>query len=199
MERALIVGLGNPGKEFQGNRHNVGFQAVDCVAARYHVVFSRQKNHARVAFTTIVGRPVVLAKPQSFMNRSGVPVAGLMKFYKIAPENMIVAFDDLDLPAGTLRLRASGGSGGHNGLKSIIGALGTQLFPRVRIGIGRPPGRMDPAAYVLQDFAPDQHPLVRDVLERAADAVESWLQYGINLAMSRYNGPSNLGTEDQAR
>ena len=192
MERALIVGLGNPGREYSRNRHNVGFQVIDRLAARHDMAFSRLLHGAFVTSGKIEGRPVVLAKPHAFMNLSGTPVAALMRFYKVLPEDLLVVFDDLDLPVGTIRLRPEGGSGGQNGLKSIIDRIGTPQFSRVRIGIGRPPGRMDPAAYVLQDFGPDQQALISDVIDRAVDAIQAWLRDGITLAMSKFNAPGNF-------
>lgn len=192
-ERALIVGLGNPGQRFRNNRHNVGFQIADVLAARHALTLRRRQNGALVASGKIADRPVVLAKPQSYMNRSGIPVAALQRFYRVPLDRLLVICDDLDLPLGTLRLRPAGGSAGQNGLKSIIDRLGTEEFPRMRIGIGRPPGMMDPAAYVLQDFYSDQWPVIQSVWERAADAVETWLRDGITLAMSRHNTPAPTG------
>jgi PTH1 family peptidyl-tRNA hydrolase len=184
----LIVGLGNPGRKYRHNRHNVGFMALDQLARRNQLDFTRQQSDAIVSVGTIAGSRVVLAKPQTFMNKSGVPVAVLRRFYKVADEDLLVIFDDLDLPVGTLRIRPFGGSSGHNGMKSLIERLGTQGFPRVRIGIGRPPGRMDPARYVLKGFDKDQRPLVEQVYDRAALAVETWIEYGIESAMTEYNG-----------
>ncbi|NDJ35217.1 MAG: aminoacyl-tRNA hydrolase, partial [Chloroflexi bacterium] len=132
------------------------------------------------------------AKPQTYTNKSGGPVGALVRFYKLDPANLLVVGDHLDLEAGTLRMRPSGGSGGLNGIKDIIRHLGTEEFARLRIGIGRPPGKMDPAAYVLQDFKGDEIALFKEVRERAADAIESWLTEGIELAMSRHNGPITL-------
>ncbi len=188
-DKFLIVGLGNPGREYAANRHNVGFHAVDHLAARHNLSFSRMQDGAMTVSGRIAGQSVILAKPQQYMNRSGTAVGALSKFYKIPPENVLVIFDDLDLPTGTVRLRPSGGSGGQNGMKHIIQRLGTQDFPRVRIGIGRPPGRMQPADYVLQDFGADEKILIAEALDRAADAVETWLRDGVELAMSRHNGP----------
>jgi peptidyl-tRNA hydrolase, PTH1 family len=189
-ERLLIVGLGNPGREYKKNRHNVGFQIVDQFAARHGLEFSRQQSNAVIASGTIAGRAVTLAKPMTFMNRSGGPVSALMRFYKLEPEQLLVIVDDLDLPTGTVRLKPEGGSGGQNGMKDIISRLATQSFPRMRIGIGRPPGKMDSAAYVLQDFSTDQQALIDVTYERASDAVETWLRDGIVLAMSRHNAPA---------
>jgi PTH1 family peptidyl-tRNA hydrolase len=203
-ERYLIVGLGNPGREYKANRHNVGFQVVDHLAARHGLTFSRQQHNAIIATGEIRGQSVILAKPQSYMNESGGPVGALHRFYKIELDHLLIIFDDLDLPVGMLRLRRSGGSGGHKGMKSIIARLGSEEFPRLRVGIGRPPGRMDPAAYVLQDFDHSQLPVMQSVYERAADAVEAWLVDGIEVAMGRYNRiperPSGLseGTSDES-
>lgn len=203
-ERYLIVGLGNPGREYKANRHNVGFQIVDHLAARHGLAFTRQQHNAFIATGEIRGRAVILAKPQSYMNESGGPVGALFRFYKIELDHLLIIFDDLDLPIGTLRLRRSGGSGGHKGMKSIIARLGSENFPRLRVGIGRPPARMDPADYVLQDFDDSQLPIIQAVYERAADAIEAWLVEGIELAMGRYNRlperPSELseGTSDES-
>ena len=189
-ERALIVGLGNPGREYKKNRHNVGFQVVDRLAERHGMSFNRQQNGAFVTSGFVNGSPVIVAKPQGYMNRSGIAVAALQKFYKILPERLLIVSDDLDLPVGTIRLRPSGGSGGQNGVKNIIQRLGTEEFPRVRVGIGRPPGRMDAAAYVLQDFGAEEMDIIETVRDRAVDAIETWLSDGITLAMSRHNAPA---------
>ncbi len=189
-EKHLVVGLGNPGRPYQHNRHNVGFHVVDRLAERHGLTFSRQQNGALVASGSIGGCPVILAKPQKFMNLSGGPVAALVKFYRIPPQRLLVIYDDLDLPLAVIRLRPAGGSGGHKGVQNIIERLGRQDFARLRVGIGRPPGRMDPADYVLQDFSAEQLPLIEGAWERAADAVEVWLSEGIEQAMSRFNGLS---------
>jgi PTH1 family peptidyl-tRNA hydrolase len=188
-EKYLIVGLGNPGRKYKNHRHNVGFQIVDYLARRHGLAFTRRQSKAFVTTGNIAGKAVVLAKPQGYMNKSGVAVAALWKFYKVEAEHLLVVFDDLDLPLGTLRMRPSGGSSGQKGMESIIERLGIEDFPRLRVGIGRPPGRMDPAAYVLQDFGKGQQPVIEETYERAADAIESWLRDGIALAMSRHNGP----------
>jgi PTH1 family peptidyl-tRNA hydrolase len=186
----LIVGLGNPGLEYATDRHNVGFQVVDALARDHSLPFSRQKAKARVAEGTIHGRRVILVKPQTFMNLSGKPVNRLSQLFKVPPEQLLVVYDDLDLPLGRLRLRPEGGSGGHKGMRSIADDLGTQAFPRLRIGIGRPPGRMDPADYVLQPFAKDEQDIVDDVVEEAVAAIECWLTEGVVAAMDRFNRPA---------
>lgn len=187
MERFLIAGLGNPGREYAGNRHNVGFRCVERFAAVHGLSFSKRQKKARVALGTVDDHPLVLARPRTFMNKSGQAVAPLVRFYKIPLERVLLIYDDLDLPLGTTRLRPSGGSGGHRGVRSVIQQLGSQAFARLRIGIGRPPGRMDPADYVLQDFSAEEEVLLDEVLEHAVDAIEAWLDQGIEAAMSRYN------------
>lgn len=183
----LIPGLGNPGTRYAGNRHNVGFQVLDLLAARHNLRFDRSEHRAVVAHGRIAGQRVLLAKPQTYMNESGRAVGPLARFYKVAPEQIMVVFDDLDLPQGTIRLRPQGGAGGHNGMRSIIEHLATDNFPRLRIGIGRPPGQMDPAAYVLQDFRPEEEAEMTLVRQEAADALELWLREGLPSAMNRYN------------
>lgn len=192
METYLIAGLGNPGPEHAANRHNVGFRCVERLAAGHGLTFDKRQKNGRVALGEIVGRRVVLVQPQTFMNKSGGAVVALARFYQVPPQRMLVCYDDLDLPLGTVRLRPEGGSGGHKGMRSIIEHLGSQNFPRLRIGIGRPPGRMDPAAYVLQDFSAEEQPLVEETLERAVAAIETWLREGIVMAMSRHNRGGGL-------
>ncbi len=187
-QRALIVGLGNPGDEYAAHRHNVGFRVVDALAGAHGLNFSREKGaKARVAQGRIDGRPVVLAKPQTFMNLSGQAVVRLSRSRDVPPERILVVYDDLDLPLGRLRLRPEGGSGGHKGMRSIIDSLGSQAFPRLRVGIDRPPGRMDPADYVLRPFAGDEKAVFAAVLERAVAAIELWLAEGIVAAMDEFN------------
>jgi PTH1 family peptidyl-tRNA hydrolase len=172
----LIAGLGNPGSRFEGNRHNIGYQAVDELADTFRLTFSRTEHDALTAHGTIADERVILAKPQTFMNESGKAVQALTSYYKIPPERLLVIYDDLDLPLGTVRFRQEGSSGGHRGVQSIINRLSTRQFPRLRLGIGRPPGRMDPAAYVLQDFSEDEEPVMWDVLRMAKDLAEKWIK-----------------------
>lgn len=186
-ETYLIVGLGNPGVQYARNRHNVGFRCLHRLAAAHGLTFGRRQRQARVASGTICGRRVVLALPQTFMNESGRAVAPLVQFYKVPLGRLLVVYDDLDLPSGTIRLRPEGGSGGHKGMRSIIQRLGSQEFPRLRIGIGRPPGQMDPADYVLQNFSAEEEPVIKEALERTVTAIETWLAEGIEEAMERYN------------
>ncbi len=185
--RSLIVGLGNPGPRYAANRHNVGFCCLNLLSTAHGLAFDKRQKHARVALGTIHGQRVVLAKPQTFMNESGRAAVPLARFYRVPAERLLVVYDDLDLPLGTVRLRPEGGSGGHKGMRSIIEHLGDQGFPRLRIGIGRPPGRMAPAAYVLRDFSAEEVPLLEETLERAVTAIETWLREGVEVAMSRYN------------
>ena len=187
---SLVVGLGNPGDEYARHRHNVGFQVVDALAQAHGLAFSRRKDaRARVAEGRIGHRLVLLAKPQAFMNLSGRSVGRLSRGHGIPPERILVVYDDLDLPLGRLRLRPEGGSGGHKGMRSIIEVLGTQAFPRLRVGIDRPPGQMDPAEYVLQPFEEEQQSLLTSVVQRAVAAVECWLAEGIVAAMDQFNQP----------
>jgi len=188
-ERFLVVGLGNPGREYEHTRHNVGFRCADALVRRHGIPWEpKKKSKATVADGLIAGQRAMIAKPQTFMNLSGSTVQGLAAFYQIPPDHILVVFDDLDLPPGTLRIRPKGGSGGHKGMTDIIRKLGTQDFPRIRFGIGRPPGRMDPAAFVLQRFGSDDEAVVEDGVQRVLAAVELWLAEGIDQAMNRYNG-----------
>ena len=186
-ERWLIAGLGNPGQRYADNRHNVGFQCLDRLARAHRLMFDKQQHRGRLAMGRIEGRPVLLLKPQTFMNESGRSVTPAARFYKVPPQRLLVIYDDLDLPQGTVRLRANGGSGGHKGMRSIIAELGDQDFPRVRVGIGRPPGRMDPAAYVLQDFGEEELALMVEVYDWVVQAAECWLSEGIEIAMTHFN------------
>jgi PTH1 family peptidyl-tRNA hydrolase len=184
----LIVGLGNPGREYRETRHNIGFMLVDYLAKRLGVSFTRLESKALVTKGEYQGRRLVLAKPQTFMNLSGSAVGSLVRFYKVPMPNLLVAYDDVDLPLGTIRLRAEGGSAGQKGMASIIERLGRQDFPRLRLGIGRPPGRMEAADYVLQPFKKDEAELLPVVLERAVEAVLVFVTSGLDTAMNQYNG-----------
>ncbi len=186
-ETFLFVGLGNPGREYKVNRHNIGFMVIDRLSVRLTLSLTRFHSKALVGDTHYEGKKLLLAKPQTYMNLSGQAVAGLTRFYKLPLSNLLVIHDDLDLPFGTLRLRPGGGSGGQKGVASIIESLGTQAFPRLRLGIGRPPGRMDAAAYVLQDFPDSDSILLSEVLDRAADAALCFLSCGLDEAMNRFN------------
>jgi PTH1 family peptidyl-tRNA hydrolase len=187
-ETFLLVGLGNPGREYKDNRHNVGFMAIDRLVVRLNARGMKLQSKAIVVTATYEERKLILAKPQTFMNLSGQSVQGLAHFYKVPLTNLMVLSDDLDIPFGTIRIRASGGAGGQRGMASTIERLGTRDFPRLRIGIGRPPGRMDPAAYVLQDFSKDEARTLSDVLNHAADAALEFVVKGLNASMNKFNG-----------
>ncbi|WP_150236709.1 aminoacyl-tRNA hydrolase [Nocardiopsis quinghaiensis] len=184
-ERWLVVGLGNPGPKYAGNRHNAGFLVLDALAGgeRWKV----HKAHAEVVETRLDGAPVVLAKPRSFMNLSGGPVAGLARFYKVPVERIVVVHDELDIDYGALKLKQGGGPGGHNGLKSMTASLSSPDYIRVRFGVGRPPGRTDPAAYVLKDFSSAERAELDLNVERAADAVRTVLTEGLGRAQNIYH------------
>ena len=184
----LIVGLGNPGSQYRKNRHNVGFMVLDALAESAGIPLRRVSFQALVGKGSLAGAPAILAKPQTFMNNSGQSVAPLMRFYKIPLDHLLVVHDDLDLPYGTLRLRPQGGAGGQRGMGSIIGKLNTQEFARLRMGIGRPPGRMDPKDYVLYDFDADQVEFLPEVLQRGTDAIHRFIRDGIEQAMNDFNG-----------
>jgi PTH1 family peptidyl-tRNA hydrolase len=185
----LIVGLGNPGAKYASQRHNVGFMAIDRLAARYGVAVDRPRNNALVGEGEVAGRRALLVKPQTFMNVSGEAVGPLLKRNGAPPADLLVVYDDLDLPLGKLRLREKGSAGGHNGMKSIIQAIGSDAFPRVRIGIGRPEAEGRTAIeHVLGRFLPDEQDTLDSVLDRAVQAIECFLEEGIQPAMNRYNG-----------
>ena len=186
-ERYLIVGLGNPGPRYAGTRHNAGFLVADELAARIGATFKAHKGRADVVEGRLAGQPVVIAKPKSYMNESGGPVVAISRFYKVGVERIIVVHDELDLPFGGLRLKRGGGEGGHNGLKSTSAALGSKEYLRVRFGIGRPPGRQDPADYVLREFAAAERKELAFLVDRAADAVETLLVKGLEAAQNEFN------------
>jgi PTH1 family peptidyl-tRNA hydrolase len=183
----IVVGLGNPGRRYQGTRHNIGFAVADEVARRGQAVFESGRGET---LTARIGRgpaALLVVKPLTMMNLSGEAVAAVAGFYKVDPSAMLVAADDVNLPLGRLRLRAGGTAGGHNGLKSIIGCLGTEEFPRLRVGVGRGDPRRDLADHVLAVFDDDERDEVDRAIARAADAVETFLAEGIEAAMNRYN------------
>jgi peptidyl-tRNA hydrolase, PTH1 family len=192
-EQYLIVGLGNPGREYRETRHNMGFMAVDVLAGAMQASLTRVQSKALIGQGSYMGKRVILAKPQTFMNLSGQAVSSLVRFYKIPLERLLVIHDDIDLPFGTLRMRPDGGAGGQKGLASIITQLGTKTFPRLRLGVGRPPGRMEAAGYVLQEFSAQDKELLGAVFERARDAVAVYLQDGLEKAMTQYNGELTKG------
>lgn len=183
----LFIGLGNPGREYRSTRHNSGFMVLDRLAERLNDSFSKFESRALITKCKYEGSRLILAKPQTFMNDSGQSVGGLVHFYKVPISNIMVVYDDVDLPLGTLRIRPGGGSAGQKGMQSIIEKLGTDDFPRMRIGIGRPPGRMDAAAYVLQDFSKNEREILPEIFDKAVDAVLSFVKDGLEKAMTRYN------------
>ncbi|MEU0499597.1 aminoacyl-tRNA hydrolase [Nocardia sp. CA-107356] len=183
---ALVVGLGNPGPEYERTRHNIGFLVADVLAQRVGGRFAvHKKSGADLLQARLDGRQVLIAKPRSFMNLSGRPVAALAKFFSVPPTEVIVVHDELDLPFGQVRLKRGGGEGGHNGLRSVSSALTTKDYLRTRIGIGRPPGRQDPADYVLKPFSSAERKEVPVIVEQAADAVELLLRVGLEPAQNQ--------------
>lgn len=183
----LVLGLGNPGSGYAGNRHNVGFLVVDGLARRMGSKFKAHKARADVVEGRLSGTRTVLARPRTFMNDSGTAAAGLRDFFKVPLERIVVVHDELDLPYGGLRLKLGGGDNGHNGLKSLRRSLGSGEFHRVRFGVGRPPGRLDPAAFVLRDFGAAERKDLEVYVERAADAVEALIADGLDKAQNTYN------------
>ncbi len=198
-ERWLIVGLGNPGRKYQQTRHNVGWFVLDELARRHSLQFSRNAHGARLAEGNVLGRSVILAKPQGYMNRSGQPVSSVLRYWRLGTERLLVVLDDLDQPAGNLRIRTTGGAGGQRGLQDIIHQLGTRDFSRLRLGVGRPPGRMEAAAWVLKPLRGDDLIQAQEMVGRAANAVETWLQFGTEAAMTRHNGDGTGAPTQQRR
>jgi PTH1 family peptidyl-tRNA hydrolase len=195
IETFLIVGLGNPGRKYRETRHNVGFMLLDRLAVNLNAHFTRLQSRALVASATYSPRKasgserkIILAKPQNFMNLSGQSVQGLIHFYKLPLTNLLVAHDDLDLPPGTIRIRPDGGSAGQKGMISILERLGTDAFPRLRLGIGHPPGQMQAPDYVLQDFSNTDLNIISETLDRAVEAALTFVTDGLDAAMNKYNG-----------
>ncbi|MDP1876533.1 MAG: aminoacyl-tRNA hydrolase [Actinomycetota bacterium] len=186
----LVVGLGNPGPEYAATRHNVGFLVVDALAEAHRIRLARHKRaHAQAGEGRFVipGPHVVLAEPMSFMNESGGPVKALMAFYDVAPAQLIVVHDELDIPFGAIRAKLGGGDNGHNGLRSLRRSLGTGDFYRIRVGIGRPPGRQDPAAFVLKGFGSTERSEVPAIVDRGADAVAMLVSDGLESTQNRFH------------
>jgi peptidyl-tRNA hydrolase, PTH1 family len=188
IENYLVVGLGNPGREYRETRHNVGFMLLDRLAVKINARFTRLQSRSLVASAIVADRKIILGKPQTFMNLSGQSVQGLVHFYKLPLTNLLVAHDDLDLPLGTIRIRPDGGSAGQKGMTSVLERLGTDDFPRLRLGIGRPPGQMQAPDYVLQEFSNADLPIVSETLNRAVEAVLLFVAEGLDAAMNKYNG-----------
>jgi len=190
----LVIGLGNPGKEYAYNRHNVGFRCLSYFAKLHSIRFERRECHARTGIGEVAGEKLLLAKPMTFVNLSGKAVGCLVRKYDVAPSNLLVICDDLDLPLGKIRLRAGGGSGGHKGIKSITSALGSEGYSRIRVGIGRPQGEGIPSSnedvivnYVLSDFSPQEESAINLAIARIVEAVDCFLLQGIEAAMSKFN------------
>lgn len=185
-EPLLVVGLGNPGPQYAKTRHNLGFMVADLLAGRIGAQFKVHKRSGAEVVTGRLGhRPVVVAKPRTYMNESGRQVGPLANFYSVDPADVIVVHDELDIDFGRIRLKLGGGEGGHNGLRSIANALGTKNFQRVRIGVGRPPGRKDPAAFVLETFSSTERPEIPTICEQAADATEILIELGLEPAQNQ--------------
>ena len=183
----LLAGLGNPGREYRDTRHNIGFMVIDSFAARHNIKMNKVQNKAIVGSGFVGDARVILVKPQTYMNLSGQAVSALVRYYKVPLENLIVGHDDVDLPFLTIRMRPSGGSAGQKGMVSIIDQLGTQNFARLRMGIGRPPGQMDAASYVLQTFTKAEKDALEAFLDRAVEALYCFLTEGLEAAMNRFN------------
>jgi PTH1 family peptidyl-tRNA hydrolase len=183
----LVAGLGNPGGQYGRSRHNVGFMTLDHLAGRHHVTLDRRRFNALCAEISIDGQAALLAQPQTFYNASGESVAAILGYFRIAPGNLIVVHDDLDLEAGRLRLKRGGGDAGNRGVRSIAASLGVTDFIRVRIGIGRPPGETESKDYVLRPMSAGELTGIDQVIERAADAVEALVMGGLERAMERFN------------
>ena len=186
-ERWIIVGLGNPGPEYANTRHNAGQMVAALLADRMGARFKAHKTRNDIAEGRLAGLPVTVARPRSYMNLSGGPVAALTAFYKLPPQRLVVVHDELDVPFGTVRLKLGGGDNGHNGLRSITAALGTRDYYRVRFGIGRPPGRMDPAAYVLKDFSVTERKNLPIEVDRCGDAAEALIAKGLTAAQNEFH------------
>lgn len=183
----IIAGLGNPTKEYDKTRHNVGFSAIDALADQYNIDVSEKKHKALCGRGAIGGQKVVLMKPQTFMNLSGESIRAAVDFYKVDPEDIIIIYDDISLEPGQLRIRLKGSAGGHNGIKNIIAHLGTQEFPRIKVGIGAKPPRMDLADYVLSRFSQGEQKLMEDAFKEAADAAVMMMTDGAERAMNHFN------------
>jgi PTH1 family peptidyl-tRNA hydrolase len=183
----LVVGLGNPGPKYAGNRHNVGFFVLDLLAERVGARFKAHKGRADVVEGRLAGQRVILAKPSSYMNESGGPVASLRDFYKVPIERIVVVHDELDVPFASLKLKRGGGDNGHNGLRSLTKSLGSKEYLRVRFGVGRPPGRQDPADFVLKDFSSAERKELPFLVDRTADAVEALLTSTLEAAQNTFH------------
>lgn len=193
----IIAGLGNPGKQYEGSRHNVGFMTLDVLADRYHIDVSEKAHKALIGKGVIEGNKVILVKPQTFMNLSGESIRSVLDYYKAEPSEFIVIYDDISLEPGSLRIRKKGSAGGHNGIKNIIAHLGTQEFPRVRVGVGAKPPRLDLADYVLGRFSKGEKELMEQAYQDGAAAAVSMMTEGIDAAMNHFNGAARAGKKEE--
>jgi len=193
----LIVGLGNPGSRYRGTRHNVGWEVLERLARKHGIAIEEDTGWAEVGRGDIGPHRVVLARPMTYVNASGMAVQDLKRRYRVKPSDLFLIVDDLDLPLGRLRLRPKGTAGGHNGLRSVIEALGTDGFPRMRVGIGRPPGKMDAADHVLARFSAEERQMLNDALDRAVEALEVAIVDGVDVAMNRFNARLQAGVKSQ--
>lgn len=190
----LLCGLGNPGREYQRHRHNVGFMVVDALCERARVSLNQEKFEARIGQGTLGAQRVLFVEPQTFMNRSGLSVAGAARFYKVAPGDVLVIHDELDLPFGRVQLKLGGGAGGHNGIRSILEAWGVDRFARLRVGIGKPAGpgpKERVVGHVLSGFSGEEQKALPELVSLAADAAECWAREGLQAAMNRFNRRSS--------
>lgn len=193
----LIVGLGNPGSRYRGTRHNVGWEVLERLARKHGIAIEEDTGWAEVGRGDIGPHRVVLARPMTYVNASGMAVQDLKRRYRVKPSDLFLIVDDLDLPLGRLRLRQKGTAGGHNGLRSVIEALGTDGFPRMRVGIGRPPGKTDAADHVLARFSAEERQMLNDALDRAVEALEVAIVDGVDVAMNRFNAKLQAGVKSQ--
>jgi PTH1 family peptidyl-tRNA hydrolase len=193
----LIVGLGNPGKEYSGSRHNLGFRCINHLAKAHGIGIDKRQCQAQLGVGRIAGVQVVLAKPRTYMNLSGKSVHMMMDRFKAKREDIVVIHDDLDLPLGRIRLYANGGPGGHKGVESIIAALGSRDFIRIRVGVGRPPPGMDPVDFVLLDFSPTDRMVIEEAIAKVGEAVPFLLKEGLAAAMNKYNQRESPSPPDQ--
>jgi peptidyl-tRNA hydrolase, PTH1 family len=194
-ERALVAGLGNPGPEYERTRHNIGYRVADELARRLDATFKRSKHEALTADAHSGDTPILLVKPQTFMNDSGRAVSGLARYYRVPVERIVVVHDELDLPFGSVRVKLGGGTAGHNGVSDVASAIGPD-FARVRIGIGRPPGRKDPVDFVLEAFTKKEESDVGAIVDQGADAVLSILRDGVSAAQTEFNKRPSVGPID---
>jgi len=193
----LIVGLGNPGSRYRGTRHNVGWEVLDRLARKHGIAIEEDTGWAEVGRGAIGPHRVALARPMTYVNASGTAVVDLKRRYRVKAADLFLIVDDLDLPLGRLRLRPKGTAGGHNGLRSVIEALGTDSFPRMRVGIGRPPGKADAADHVLARFSAEERQMLNDALDRAVEALEVAIVDGMDVAMNRFNTKLQAGSKSQ--